>query len=535
MLVRLLMRSNATTNSLRSENKQLDIAKRQADGELEATIKALKKQGLRLTETNKNYHQLASVSNNLEVSILLADVDGNFFWSNVGFTNLYKCSFTEFCNNIADNITAYGQKFDMSDYLDKMLNQHRAISFTSKITMPIGDDKWFRTILQPITNTYNNSIIYAIVQEDVSVLKMINHKLQRLSMVAAKSNNSMLIFSANGTLEWVNDAFHHIHGFTQSEFMKQVGDNLTDYLKWSHSEIIDYKSTPAISFIGPFYTKDNNIKWKKTTISEIKDKNNNVANYVAIETDVTELKQVEQQLISEKQKSEDLLLNILPKETADELKNRGYATPRTYKYVSVMFADIKNFTQWARKVEPRDLINTLQMLFTEFDDIISRNYLEKIKTIGDAYFCAGGLPIHNKSNPFNIIIAAFEIQKIMHQVEQEISKGTGMPWKMRIGIHTGPVIAGVVGKLRTTYDIWGDTVNTANRLETACEPDKINISKATYDIVKEYFECEYRGKIEVKHMGEIDMYFVNRIKPEYSADEEGTTPNAEFKKMLVTL
>ena len=127
------------------------------------------------------------------------------------------------------------------------------------------------------------------------------------------------------------------------------------------------------------------------------------------------------------------------------------------------------------------------------------------------------------------------MQNAVRALDEKRARAGGDPWLMRIGIHTGPVVTGVVGKTRTVYDIWGDSVNTASRLESACEPGKINISKTTYDVIKDYFECEYRGKIAAKHKGEIDMYFVNRLKPEYSADEDGFVPNAAFRKMLSML
>ena len=222
---------------------------------------------------------------------------------------------------------------------------------------------------------------------------------------------------------------------------------------------------------------------------------------------------------------------MLPSEIVDELKVKGSATPRIYKSASVLFADIKNFTQWAEKMNPRDLIDTLQELFSDFDDVLARNFIEKIKTIGDAYMCAGGLPMPNHSHPFDIVLAAFGLQNAVRAFDEKRTLAGRDPWLMRIGIHTGPVVTGVVGKTRTVYDVWGDSVNTASRLESACEPGKVNISKDTYDVIKDYFECEYRGKIPAKHKGEIDMYFVNRLRPEYSEDEDGFIPNDAFHAM----
>ena len=247
------------------------------------------------------------------------------------------------------------------------------------------------------------------------------------------------------------------------------------------------------------------------------------------------MKETELQLQAQKKRSDELLLNMLPSEIVEELKVKGAATPRVYRSASVLFADIKNFTRWAESLSPHELLDTLQNLFSEFDDVLAANYIEKIKTIGDAYMCAGGLPMKNNSHPFNIVLAAFGLQQAITRLDERRAREGGEPWLMRIGIHTGAVITGVVGKTRTVYDMWGDTVNIANRLESACDPGRINVSEATYLIIKDYFECEYRGKIPAKHKGEIDMYFVNRLKPEYSADESGFVPNAAFNNMLSNL
>ena len=236
------------------------------------------------------------------------------------------------------------------------------------------------------------------------------------------------------------------------------------------------------------------------------------------------------QLEQEKEKSDKLLLNILPSETAEELKSKGKATARHYNLVSVMFSDFKGFTSIAENIKAESLVLKLDECFIKFDEIIERYKLEKIKTIGDAYMCAGGIPIENQENPLLILLAAIEIREFMKELKDR--KKDEKYWELRLGIHTGPLIAGVVGKKKFAYDIWGDTVNTARRMESSSIPGKINISGATYNLVKRYFECEYRGKIEAKNKGKIDMYFINRIKPEYSADEKGLTPNDLFKEIL---
>lgn len=211
---------------------------------------------------------------------------------------------------------------------------------------------------------------------------------------------------------------------------------------------------------------------------------------------------------AEKAKSDALLLNILPVETAQELKETGAATPKEYEQVSVLFTDFCNFTQFAEQLTPDELIQELNACFVAFDEIIERNHLEKIKTIGDAYMCAGGIPKANKINAHDAVRAALEMQDFIKKHSEERQR-KGLPFlKMRVGIHTGAVIAGVVGKNKFAYDIWGDTVNLAARMESSGEMGKVNISEVTYALVKNDFDCVFRGAIEAKHKGEVGMYFV---------------------------
>lgn len=237
-------------------------------------------------------------------------------------------------------------------------------------------------------------------------------------------------------------------------------------------------------------------------------------------------------LEAEKEKTEKLLLNILPAETAEELKAKGRATARQYRLTSIMFTDFKSFTQIAESTKPETLVKELDNYFKKFDEIIERYDVEKIKTIGDAYMCAGGIPIRNNSNPIDIVLAGLEIQRFMKVYNQgKIDQGE-KGWGLRIGIHTGSVIAGVVGIKRFAYDIWGDSVNVASRIEAASDVDRVNISGATYELVKEFFTCEYRGEIKAKNKGKIDMYFVHSIKPELSVNGEGALPNDLFQKYV---
>ena len=213
----------------------------------------------------------------------------------------------------------------------------------------------------------------------------------------------------------------------------------------------------------------------------------------------------------EKQKTEDLLLNILPKEVAEELKNTGRSKARRYDQVTVMFTDFKNFTQHSEKMTPEELVGEVDYCFRKFDQIITKYRLEKIKTIGDAYLCVGGIP-EDRDSVARLIKAALEMRDFIRTLQEERQGNEGMFFQMRIGITTGPVVAGIVGEKKFAYDIWGDTVNTAARMEQTGEEGKINISGVTYELIKDEFDCTYRGKVSAKNKGEIDMYFVEKEK-----------------------
>ena len=231
-------------------------------------------------------------------------------------------------------------------------------------------------------------------------------------------------------------------------------------------------------------------------------------------------------LIIEKEKTEALLANVLPRNTASEIMEKGKATKIKYNFVTVLFSDIQGFTKIAEEMNPEVLIDELDKFFFYFDSVVEKFGIEKIKTIGDAYMCAGGIPEKNRTNPVEVILAALEMKAYMNNLK-ETSQIEGMKyWDIRIGIHTGTVVAGVVGQKKLSYDIWGDTVNTASRMESSGEAGKINISGTTYEFVKEFFTCEFRGKMPVKYKGELEMYFVNGIVPELS-DENGG-PNRKF-------
>jgi len=206
----------------------------------------------------------------------------------------------------------------------------------------------------------------------------------------------------------------------------------------------------------------------------------------------------------EKEESDKLLLNILPFKVAEELKATGKSEPKRFEDVTILFTDFQGFTELVASMPAITLVEELNDIFSHFDDIIEEEGIEKIETIGDAYLAACGLPEARSDHAIRCVQAAKRMNKYLEQRNAQYE----IQWKMRIGIHSGPVVAGVVGKRKFAYDVFGDTINTASRIETAGVSGKINISDSTYELIKNMVDCEPRGQIHAKGKGKLDMYFV---------------------------
>lgn len=245
-------------------------------------------------------------------------------------------------------------------------------------------------------------------------------------------------------------------------------------------------------------------------------------------------KVLEQQklLQEEKDKAEKWLVNALPSEAVIELKRVGKVQAQSFKQVTVLFTDVVGFSKISERTAPNRLVTKLDVLFRKFDEIIQTNRLEKIKTIGDAYMCAGGVPTKNSTHPIDACIAAIQIQDYMARLKFEALANHKDYWEIRLGINTGSVTAGIIGNLRLAYDIWGSTVNLAQRMEMMGQPGKVTISKNTFELIEPYFEYSYVGKVETKSKSFVDAYEVLRIKPELSINGEGLVPNNRFGEIV---
>ncbi|MHB8653649.1 MAG: adenylate/guanylate cyclase domain-containing protein [Terriglobia bacterium] len=229
-----------------------------------------------------------------------------------------------------------------------------------------------------------------------------------------------------------------------------------------------------------------------------------------------ELANKKDEIEKQKQFSEKLLLNILPAAVADELKAKGTVSPKYFEDVTILFTDFVGFTKTSEKLSVEDLVHLLHDFFTSFDHVMKKYNLEKLKTIGDSYMCAGGIPNKTSSHPVDAVLAAFDIVEAVAICNQR----SRYPFAIRIGINTGPVAAGVVGIDKFAFDVWGDTVNFAARLQTASEPNRINVSSTTYHRIKDFFDCEFRGQIQTKEKKLFDMFFANGLHPDLQNGNE---------------
>lgn len=229
-------------------------------------------------------------------------------------------------------------------------------------------------------------------------------------------------------------------------------------------------------------------------------------------TRFAEINRLKAEVEREKRLADELLHNILPASIADELKQKGHVDPVHFESTTVMFTDFAGFTAVAAHLSPQALLDELNFCFSAFDQIIGRYNLEKLKTNGDSYMCMGGAPLPRDTHAFDVTLAALEIRNFMQARKTQKLQQHVPYWDVRIGIHSGPLVAGVIGNRKFAYDVWGDTVNVASRMESNGKPGAVNISHSTYQQIRRFFNCHHRGQRQVKGKGKMDMYTVSGMR-----------------------
>jgi len=224
------------------------------------------------------------------------------------------------------------------------------------------------------------------------------------------------------------------------------------------------------------------------------------------------------------------LIAFLPSDAVEQIKDKGKnSSSLRYKMVTVLFSDVKGFTELSKEQDAEALIDELDNFFFEFDKVVKKYNIQKVKSIGDTFMCAGGIPKKNRTNPIEVIMAALEVQSYLKQLQNESKKNDRKIWSLTFGVHTGPVTADVSGKKKISYDIKGDTANIASRIESACNPAEISVSGMTYEFIKDFFACEFKSKMPVKYKGDVPVYVVKGYRPDLSIKGEGKAPNKAFQ------
>ena len=313
-----------------------------------------------------------------------------------------------------------------------------------------------------------------------------------------------------------NPALARIYGYESAEKLLgelvHVGRQLyVDPQRWSVLTAAVEQQSAVSHFESQVYCKDGSKIWISENCSAVEDEAGNLLYYEGIVEDITERKQAEEALRQEKEKSESLLLNILPRPIANQLKQGPGTIANDFSDVTVLFADIVGFTELSSRISPIEVVEILNVIFSEFDELADRYELEKIKTIGDAYMVVGGLPLPRPDHADAIANMALEMQASVARFSEE----TGVDLSIRIGINTGPVVAGVIGLKKFIYDLWGDTVNIASRMESQGLPGETQVTEKTYNLLCEKYSFEQRGTLEVKGKGEMMTYLLTSRKAPY--------------------
>lgn len=405
---------------------------------------------------------------------------------------------------------------------------------------------------------------------NIEIQKSKYDELAMVSDIAVNADNSILLIKKSGDVLWVNNAFKDFYGYSNIEEVNKAFDSseLIDAIQDTDSNF--FNNNTSISFSHQITSKTGETKWIQSTLTPIKNTKGLIERFIVIETDITQQKEVEEELVQRwentqtltehlesvkdyieeqidelseqkralelaKEKSEEVLNKVLPYEVAIQLKKKGYASPRHYKKVTILSINIRNFIELTEKIPVEELVHQLHEIMVGFDSILESHYVEKIKTVGGNYLAAGGVPLRNRSNPIDVVLSALKIVEAINKVNAKRLIRDLPAFEIGIGIHTGKVIAGVVGKNKLTYDIWGDTVNIAGTIENNVEAGKVFISEMTFQEVERFFEATKSENLILGSAEEIKIFEVLKIKNKFADDSKGIKPNKDFMYVLSKL
>lgn len=435
-------------------------------------------------EELKMYERSLSIANQIGDARLVANnrLNLGLLYTTTGQDKLA----LQYLEGIEDTLLSLGDK---SNAIKALNNQ--GMLFLRVLNYPKALER-YQHCHQLATETGNAAGIVASLNNTGEVLIRMNKPEQALPYL----QEALELATKQGLKEYIKDAHHSL-----TEYYKLKGDYRTALEQYEtqvklKDELLNIQNLKQLGELHLQYDLER--KEREAEIHQLKN---------------VELKDALEKLKEEKLRSDKLLLNILPEEVAEELKATGTARAKYFAQVTVMFIDIKNFTIISQQLSPEELVSEIDLLFRTYDEIIERYGIEKIKTIGDAYMCAAGLPVPDDNHAANILNAAMDIVTFMEELKYERHQQGKHYCEVRIGVHSGPVVAGIVGSSKFAYDIWGDTVNTASRMESSGEVGRINLSGDTYRLISKQFDCLHRGKIHAKNKGEIDMYFLENNKP----------------------
>ena len=404
--------------------------------------------------------------------------------------------------------------YDMEHQCHTVKANHPPIQLKNRYRCRDGSYRWLSWRLSP----YQNGFSYAIAQ-DVSQSNWRGSGVYRAEVQeTVKLRDQALNASSVGVviadarlpdmpLIYVNPAFERITGYSTSEVLGYncrflQGNKTSQPAVAQLRAAIKAGEHCTVTLLN--YRKDGSPFWNELTISPIYDDDNNLTHFVGIQADISDRIRAEQALRLEKNKSERLLLNILPKPIVEQLKQFQGSLAQQFPEATILFADIVNFSPLSAEISPLELLNLLNQIFSVFDQLAEKHGVEKIKTIGDAYMVAGGLPVPTDNHALAIGQMALDMQQAIHQFKTE----QGKPLQIRIGINTGPVVAGVIGTKKFSYDLWGDAVNVASRMESSGLPGRIQVTAATKERLQDKYLFEERGSIAVKGKGKMISYWL---------------------------